>query len=353
MAKIDNSETEKTRKSGDYLNSPDKLVSGAAGCGGIVLAVSGLVGGWISYSLLRVNHEMEAPGAIDAERHTFISPTAGTLSYYADREVQGTPLVLLHSINAAGSSAEMRPLFERFRDKRPVYALDWPGFGFSDRSRRKYTPQLYVQAVIDFIEKQVPRHPADVVALSLGSEFAALAALQRPELFRSLTFISPTGFDLRKKNATDMPRWRDRLYTGLAFPLWSQAIYDLLASRRSIRYFLKKAFVGQIDPVLASYDYQTSHRPGARHAPLYFVSGKLFTPRILDDVYKHLTIPVHVLYDRDPNVRFDRLPEVATLANWTNTRITPTLGLPQFEKPDETVQALTGFWERVGDRASG
>jgi pimeloyl-ACP methyl ester carboxylesterase len=283
---------------------------------------------------------------LNAERYTFISPTAGTLSYYADREVQGTPLVLLHSINASASSYEMRPLFDRLRDSRPVYALDWPGFGFSDRARRKYTPQLYAQALIDFIEKQVPRHPADVVALSLGSEFAALAAQKRPDLFRSLTFISPSGFD-SLRNKPDQEKKQERYYRTLAFPVWSQAFYDLLASRRSTRWFLKKSFVGKVDQGLENYDYLTSHRPGARNAPLYFVSGMLRTPRILDEVYTQLSLPVHVLYDRDAYQRFDRLESLLGKPNWSATKITPTLGLPQFEKLDQTEAALVDFWSKV------
>jgi len=339
-------EEKKRTKSDKYEDSPDRLVVGAAGCGSIILALGGVVGGWLTYSLFRVNHEIDIPPALNAERYTFISPTAGTLSYYADREVQGTPLVLLHSINASASSYEMRPLFDRLRDSRPIYALDWPGFGFSDRARRKYTPQLYTQALIDFIEKQVLRHPADVVALSLGAEFAALAARQRPDLFRSLTFISPTGFDNRQ-NKEKQEAKQERFYRTLAFPLWSQAFYDLLVSRRSIRWFLKKSFTGKVDQGLENYAYLTSHRPGARNAPLYFVSGKLRTPRILDDVYNQLSLPVHVLYDRDAYQRFDRLEALLGKPNWSATRITPTLGLPQFEKLDQTEAALVDFWSKV------
>ena len=73
-----------------------------------------------------------------------------------------------------------------------MYALELPGFGFSNRADRVYTPELFTGAVLEFLQTQVGR-AADVVALSLSSEFAARAARQAPERFRSLTFISPTG----------------------------------------------------------------------------------------------------------------------------------------------------------------
>ena len=41
--------------------------------------------------------------------------------------------------------------------------------------------------------------PADIIALSLGSEFAAKAALEAPELVHSLTLISPSGFSERRE----------------------------------------------------------------------------------------------------------------------------------------------------------
>jgi hypothetical protein len=96
---------------------------------------------------------------------------------------------------------------------------------------------------------------------------------------------------------------------------------------------------------LVDYDYATTHQPGARYAPLYFVSGKLFSPNIREAVYEKLTLPVLVLYDRDAFVRFDNLPEVVkSHNNWRSVRISPTKGLPQFEKLDDTTKALDTFW---------
>jgi pimeloyl-ACP methyl ester carboxylesterase len=50
--------------------------------------------------------------------------------------MQLPPMLLVHSVNASASAAEMAPLFDYYRQSRSVYALDLPGFGFSDRSDR-------------------------------------------------------------------------------------------------------------------------------------------------------------------------------------------------------------------------
>ncbi len=67
------------------------------------------------------------------------------LSYYVAGN--GPPLLLVHSINAAASAYEVRPIFERMVATNRVYAVDLPGFGFSDRSKREYTPRLYTDAI--------------------------------------------------------------------------------------------------------------------------------------------------------------------------------------------------------------
>ena len=61
---------------------------------------------------------------------------AGRLSYYVAGE--GAPLLLIHSVNAAASAYEMRPIHERMKATRRVYTVDLPGYGFSDRSERTY-----------------------------------------------------------------------------------------------------------------------------------------------------------------------------------------------------------------------
>ncbi len=323
-------------------------------------AVTAPLAAGIAYSAVAVDHAVPLAPAIDATQRRLRSARAGEINYYADEHADGRPLVLIHSINAAASAYEMRPLFERFRGQRPVYALDLPGFGFSERSDRVYSPTLYTGALLDLLQEiQEHGEAADVIALSLGSEFAARAALQRPELVQSLALISPTGLTARaqmnRSERAGNSQAGARLYGLFRFPLWSQAFYDLLASRPSIRYFLKMSFVGEPDGGLLDYAYATAHQPGARFAPLAFVSGQLFSPDIREAVYEQLTIPVLAIYDRDAFVRFDTLPHVLERnPNWRTTRLIPSKGLPQFERLDETAAALVSFWQEVGaGRVSG
>lgn len=80
--------------------------------------------------------------------------------------------------------------------------------------------------------------------------------------------------------------------------------------------------------------------------PLYFISGALFTPDIRQAVYEQLKVPVLVIYDRDNFTNFDLLPEtLSTNAFWQAVRLVPSLGLPHFERPEDTAEVLDKFWK--------
>jgi pimeloyl-ACP methyl ester carboxylesterase len=282
------------------------------------------------------------PPALAAPLAELNSAEAGRIAYYADEEGEGRPLLLVHSINAAPSSFELKPLFERFRGGRPVYSIDLPGFGQSERSERIYSPELYAQA-IGAVLKHVIRAPADLLALSLSAEFAARAALAAPGTVASLVLISPTGFSARGLPGAGVGRIAHR---ALTLPLWRQQLFDLVASRASIRYYLNKSFVGRAPEALVDYAYATAHQPGARHAPLYFLSTQLFTRDAIATLYGALTdMPVLAIADRDPYVTFERLPEFAAKRpNWRFETLAPHLGLPHWERPEATFELLKGFW---------
>jgi pimeloyl-ACP methyl ester carboxylesterase len=285
------------------------------------------------------------PAALDAPRDSFTTQHLKELSYYSDGPEGTRPLVLLHSINAAPSAFEMKPLFDHYRASRRVYALELPGFGFSDRSNRQYSPELYANAINAFLTNVV-KDSADVVAFSLSSEFAARAALVASERFSTLTLLSPTGFSDRRLPSGNTGKTLHRVFT---LPGFSQGLYDLVTTRPSIRYFMRKSYVTEPPEVLIDYAYATSHQPGARHAPFYFLSGQLFTAQAVETLYSKLKLPVMVLYDRDANVTFDLLAaHVSQHENWRAVRIEPTLGIPQWEKPADCIAAMDAFWAEVG-----
>jgi pimeloyl-ACP methyl ester carboxylesterase len=291
------------------------------------------------------NNGLTLGPAVDAPRREFTGK-AGRLSYYVAGE--GPPLLLIHSINAAGSVYEVRPIFEEMRKSHQVYAVDLPGFGFSDRSDRDYTPRLYTDAVHDMLELIAKEHgatPVDALAVSLGSEFLARAAVEAPERFRTLALVSATGFSKRsghfgrKRKTREVPG----LYAFFTFPLWSDAIFKGLTSERSIRFFLRKTFGSDdYDRGLLAYDYLTTHQPGAKNAPYAFVSGRLFSADI-HDLYAQIKQTVWMPHGTKGDFGdFSGAGWARGQANWT---VEPydTGALPHFEQPAAFLESYREF----------
>lgn len=303
-----------------------------------------------AWSRFAVDHDIPAEPALPAESHT-IETTDGKLTYYATAHQRGRPVVLIHGIHAAASAYDVRPLFESIGRERRVVAPDLPGFGLSDRSARSYAPETYVRAIEHVLRDVAAIDGADVVALSLSAEFAAQVAADVPSLVHSLTLISPTGFAAER----EMSRLERAARAGkhdhgalMREVLGEQTLYDMLVSQPSLHFFLRRSFAGPVDPELQRYAYKTSHRPGARHAPLDFVSGALFPAGDPVAVYGAVHQPALVMYDRDGFVGFGKLEAFAREhPNFELARIAPSRGLPHFEKPDTALDVLHDFWERA------
>jgi pimeloyl-ACP methyl ester carboxylesterase len=281
------------------------------------------------------NRMPSLPPALSGDRVEFDS-VAGRLSVYVAG--RGPALLLVHSINAVGSAAEVRPLYEHFRATRTVVALDLPGFGFSDRSDRPYTPRLMTDAVLAaarFVRSAVGADGVDALAVSLGAEFLARAGAESPATFRSLALVSPTGMNHKKplRGPPGSTLAKPGLHGLLRGPGWGEGLYRLLARPRVIRYFLERTWGARaIDEWLWRYDILTARQPGASHAPLYFLSGALFS-RDIEAVYETIKAPVWMSRGtRGDFTDYRQAALVKTRPNWSFS-VLPTGALPYFELP--------------------
>ena len=290
--------------------------------------------------------------ALPAERRDLDSP-AGRLSLYSDQPKGAgsglPPLLLVHSVNAAASAAEIAPLFAHYRQQRAVYALELPGFGFSDRSDRPYTPRLMTDALhaaIAIIQAEQGGTAVDVLAVSLAGEFAARAKCEAPHSIRRLALVSPTGFrgaKLRygRAGSTLGLPWLYRLFTWNG---WRQGIFNTLTRPGVVRYFLQRTWGGQtIDEALWRYCVHTARQPGASNAPFYFVSAFLFSADI-NTLYETLDGPVWVsMATRGDFTDYQGRHTVDGRSNWEFHAIDGG-ALPYFEDLANFTRRLDPFW---------
>jgi pimeloyl-ACP methyl ester carboxylesterase len=194
-------------------------------------------------------------------------------AYRKGRARQGRPVLLLHGIHPAAWSYEWRSNVDALSETHDVYALDLLGFGMSDRPQVRYSARLYLRLIDDFAHQQIGE-PVTLVASSLTAAYAAVLGARDPGQYPSLVLIEPTGL-VRQNTAATTGGDVTRLVVDA--PFVGAAVFNALASRRSIRYWLERAYVDLdfVTPELVGIYHRAAHQPGARHAPAAFLSGHL------------------------------------------------------------------------------
>ena len=234
-----------------------------------------------------------------------------------------------------------------------VTAIDWLGFGASDRPDLRYRPETYLR-VLDAVMDRLGPEPPVVICLSLPCQYAAIRASRSPERFRRLVLISATG--VGRYPAAHRRMGLRRAAEGiLRLPLVGSTLFRLLTRRRTIDRFLDSTVV---DPATLperyrAYAVQTAHQPGADRAPLAFICGLLNAP-VAADAYARLTVPTLLLYGDHP--RFsdpDAMEALAGRQPWLRfTRLSDSGDLPQWERPELTVELVRGSIDGAGELES-
>jgi pimeloyl-ACP methyl ester carboxylesterase len=101
-------------------------------------------------------------------------------------------LILLHTIRTQLDIYQkiIPELSKHFK----VYALDYPGHGYSDIPEIEYSPELFIDAVDGFLDKLDIQH-ATVAGISIGGTISlVLAARNNPRIVRAIA-INPYDYD--------------------------------------------------------------------------------------------------------------------------------------------------------------
>ncbi|AGB32639.1 alpha/beta hydrolase fold protein [Natrinema pellirubrum DSM 15624] len=247
-------------------------------------------------------------------------------------------MLLLHGVYAGASSHEFEPIVDRLAEDYHVYAVDLPGFGRSERPPLVYSATLYAEFVRDFAS-DVTDEPI-VVASSLSGSFAVEAADETD--FERLVLICPTG-----ETADERPWVRTLLRT----PIVGTTLYNLLASKPSIRHFYDRDGyydADRIDADEVQYAWESAHQPGSRYAPASFAAGTLDPDFDLATELAALETPITLVWGRDAELvplRDGR--NLAAAADLDLVVIDYATQLPHAEHPDEFVEYLSAELPRA------
>lgn len=273
--------------------------------------------------------------------------------YYAHytRKGRGRPLVLLHGISAVASAHEMAPLARAFAAAgRPLFALEWLGFGHSDRPDLQYTPELLEDQLEHYLAEVVrPVRGADVVAFSLGATYAAEVARREPGLVHTLTAIEPAGLGSEPGGIGAIPQ---RLLFTL--PGVQRAFYDRLTTRAALRRFARENLFSsstEVPEEYVEYGAETARAEGASRPLDDFLSGRLFPADAVErfaSLRQPLLICVGTVEERRMD-GYERLPELERREGVEVVRLT-TGALPHWERSAEVAERIRGF-QAAGEAA--
>ena len=259
---------------------------------------------------------------------------------YYEKHGTGDPVILLHALHPAASSAEWKDIVSRLAGNHTVYLIDLPGCGRSDKPHTLYTNFYFVQLVLDFIHA-MSLSSVKLVASNLTCPVAVMAAACDREAIASLVLINPPS----QKALEETPDFISKLkYRALGAPILGAFIYNMLTSRSQIDiYFAEKYFYNPFhdtDDLVDTY-YESAHLGGgnAHHFAACQI-GKYINADIRFAL-SHLKMPVRIIEggsirDAEPVIKEWRraLPEAQV------TVIEHTKQLPMLEEPEETAKAI-------------
>ena len=259
------------------------------------------------------------------------------VQYAEAGDSDGPDLVLLPGINAAGSNGEFRNVFDDLAADHHVVSPDLPGFGTSERPPLRYSASLYTEFVRDFLGEF--DDPA-VVASSLTSAYLLDAAADLD--LASVVLICPTERGGPDRNLA--------LRELIRSPVVGEALFNLLTSKPSIRYFNADHGYYNTDRVTAEwidYEWQTAHQPNARYAPASFISGFLNADVDLETELQSIDAPVTLLWGREADITpLRRGRDLAAAADCRLVVVDDAKLLPHVEFPEQVLRVMDDALER-------
>ena len=241
-----------------------------------------------------------------ATKHNLLKDTNG--EYYAWRHGNiyytksgsGSPILLVHDLNATASSEEWKKIIQRFEKKHTVYTIDLIGCGRSDKPALEYTNYLYVQLLTDFV-KNVIKEKTTVVATHMSASFVILSNHMDEDLFEKIVLINPVPIT----QLDTIPDTKSKLMKRLIeLPFIGTFIYNKMNSSEKIdkafrtEYYKKPQFISS---TMEDVYYEAAHLDKSKGKYLYASMIGNYLNNSVSHALKSLTTPTIIIGSRELN----------------------------------------------------
>ncbi|MBW4464755.1 MAG: alpha/beta hydrolase [Pegethrix bostrychoides GSE-TBD4-15B] len=234
-----------------------------------------------------------------------ITTSLGKMVYYT---AQGEPwespaaasqetLVFLHGFGGGSSAYEWSKVYPALAAEYQILAPDLIGWGRSEHPARSYQAEDYIGIITEFMEQTCSK-ATTVIASALTAAFTIRAAINRPELFKSLILTTAAGLaefgqDYRRSGFAQFAQ-------SVNVPFLNQLLYGAgVANSLGVRGFLEQRQFAQADrvyPEIVEAYVQSAQQKNAEYAALSFVRGDLCFD--LSQYITQLTVPTALIWGK-------------------------------------------------------
>lgn len=261
----------------------------------------------------------------------------------------GEPIVLVHGFGGSTFSWRLNigPLAAAgYR----VYAIDLPGFGFSERtSKPVFTSLDWARLIREFLGRVgIPETRTVVIGNSMGGAVALRFAVEFPELTRGLVLTAPAVYFRRD--------WR-RVRVLFDVPVFGPAIiraayYVLLARGSGAERIIASAYGDRIDQVTREMRESMTRPLRVRGSAASAVGlMRSVEPDFPPEAISRINCPILIVAGaRDKAVPLSSVERLHAALSNSRLEVLPDAGhLAQEDEPVEVNRLILGFIDSPGD----
>lgn len=261
------------------------------------------------------------------------------------KQGKGSPVLFIHDLHPASSSAEWDKVIKKFEKDHTVYTLDLLGCGRSDKPNFTYTNYMYVQLITDFVKKII-EEKTDVFATGDSGSFTLMAANMDNNIFNRIFLVSPPSLESLQGN----PNKRDNFLKNLIeFPIIGTFYYNMAMREQKITELFEKQYFKRknlITEDLKNTYQESAHLNSSKGKYLYGSIIGNYTNINIIPALKKIENPIFLIGSRDKEssiqtidsyVKYDENIETAFLSNCNK--------LPQLEEPKKFYEIVNMFYE--------
>lgn len=244
----------------------------------------------------------------------------------------GTPVLLLPAFSTVSTRGEMRGIAQSLSSQFQVFALDWPGFGDSDRLPLNYNAALFHQFLQDFVRDNL-NPPTIIVAAGHAAGYAMRLARNTPQACSKLVLVAPTWRGPLPTMGVN-PSVAGGVRELVRSPFLGQVLYQMNTTPSFLRLMYgRHVYVdnSQLTPEFITNKREITQQPGARYAPAAFVTGAIDPVTERADFlayFQPLPVPVMVIMgEKVPPKSREEMEVLAKLPGVQSTTLPGSLGM--------------------------